>query len=124
CPFERVVGFAFVETDGDSPPEFGVLQPFQREQRSFDSADLPQRGRQWAVARVARQLADKQRRAGGAGSQRCRQPQVFIPVVANCSATHSPADQWLQETILRGLLKTEQAMISQIADPRCEAKAE
>ena len=47
-----------------------------------------------------------------------------IPVVADCLDMHSSADQWLQETILRGLLETEQAMISQIADPRGEAKAE
>ncbi|HTF69453.1 MAG TPA: hypothetical protein VK638_42925 [Edaphobacter sp.] len=41
-PLQRVMGFSFIESDGNAPAQVWILQPFQGEQRPFDSADLAQ----------------------------------------------------------------------------------
>lgn len=76
-PFERVVRFAFVQADVDSPSELGVLQPLQREQSALNPADFAQRRGQGAVARIPRQLANEHGGTRRAGPQRCHQTQML-----------------------------------------------
>ena len=47
-----VLGLAFVEPGGSTPPQFRVPQPLEREQGPLDASELPQSKRKAVLARI------------------------------------------------------------------------
>lgn len=54
---ERITGLALVQAGLSTPPQVDILQPVEREQGSFDPADLAQRNCQAVLTRVGCKLA-------------------------------------------------------------------
>ena len=67
---ERILLLAFVEADVAAAPQFRVLQPVQREQRSLELSELAQRERQAVLPRIGRELAQDDGCRDGAGFDR------------------------------------------------------
>jgi hypothetical protein len=75
------------------------------------------------VSRMARKLTHQQRRAHRVLAERSNQPRDVVPVFADCTQMNAAAEERLEAVILRGLIEAEDAVIGQIPNPRCKAKA-
>ena len=78
---ERVLLLSFIEADMAAAPQFRVLQPVQREQRSLELAERAQRLSESALPRIGGELSQDDGRRDGAGFDSHQQSQNVPPMV-------------------------------------------
>ena len=123
-PGQRVARFALVQPGMHATTQFDALQPVQDEQRALDAAQLAQCHGQAVLAWVAAELAQHQRGRDGALLDRGGQSQDFVPMGADMLDVERAANHRLEGVIDGFALGDVELDVAQVADARCESKAQ
>lgn len=123
CAFQRVMCFAFVETDLDATLQINIAQPVEHEDRALQAEDFPQCQRQAVLAWIGCQFAQYLAWNHGSGNHACGKPENVGPIFPDRPNVYPSANKRLKRrrhSIRSGRINP---LIREITDSRCKPEA-
>ena len=115
-PLESVVRLAFIEASIGAPPQGWIADPVEREERAVQTTDFLERLGEHVLTGIGGEAAQDRRRRYGAGLDRSRQTEDFVPILGDDAEIDNAANQRIERFVARACADDIKPAVGEIAD--------